>query len=120
MLRDLDAVSAREVPALTGPDAPVMSMVQINHLGGALEREPKTPNAVPFRDARYLVRVLNPLDGPDLDAVRALHGRAFGVLEPLTVGRSLNFAFGGGDRTQGLCDAPAAATVRRGCATPNG
>ncbi|MFF3454218.1 BBE domain-containing protein [Streptomyces sp. NPDC002730] len=60
---------------------------------------------MPFRDARYLVRVLNPLDGPDLDTVRALHGRAFGVLEPLTVGRSLNFAFGGGDRTQGLYDA---------------
>ncbi|MFD9224173.1 FAD-binding oxidoreductase [Streptomyces sp. NPDC060064] len=105
MLRDLDAVSAREVLALTGPDAPVMSVVQINHLGGALEREPKTPNAVPFRDARHLVRVLNPLDGPDLGAVRALHGRVFGVLEPLTVGRSLNFAFGGGDRTQGLYDA---------------
>ncbi|MCX4823079.1 FAD-binding oxidoreductase [Streptomyces sp. NBC_01142] len=104
VLRDLDVRSARQVLALTGPDAPAMTVVQINHLGGALARDPQTPNAVPFRDARCLVRLLNPLDGTERETVHALHGQVFGVLRPLTMGRALNFAFGAGDRTQGLYD----------------
>ena len=36
MLSDLDPGRAREVVRLTGPDAPAMSVVQINHLGGAM------------------------------------------------------------------------------------
>ncbi|MEU0082749.1 FAD-binding oxidoreductase [Streptomyces sp. NPDC006274] len=101
MLGGLDAGRAREVVRLTGPDAPVMSVVQINHLGGATAKEQR--NAVPFRSARYLLRVLNPL-GRDTQAgvVEALHARVFQVLEPLTLGRSVNFAFGCGSRTRGL------------------
>ncbi|ATW48540.1 FAD-binding oxidoreductase [Streptomyces peucetius] len=101
MLRDLDTASAREVLRLTGPDAPAMSVVQINHLGGAPARA--RANAVPFREARYLVRMLNPLqDGTGTGVVEALQARVFGILEPLTLGRSVNFAFGRGNRTQGL------------------
>ncbi|MEV6395994.1 FAD-binding oxidoreductase [Streptomyces sp. NPDC051907] len=105
VLSGLDAGTAHKVLALTGPDAPSMTVVQINHLGGALARAPKSPNAVPFRDARFLVRVLNPLQGPDsLATVRALHREVFDALAPLAAGRALNFAFGGGERTQGLYD----------------
>ncbi|WP_434098842.1 hypothetical protein [Streptomyces xantholiticus] len=101
MLHDLDPASAREVLRLTGPDAPAMSVVQINHLGGAPARA--RANAVPFREARYLVRMLNPLqDGTGTGVVEALQARVFGVLEPLTLGRSVNFAFGRGSRTQWL------------------
>ncbi|MGW7360051.1 hypothetical protein ACWGI0_26335 [Streptomyces sp. NPDC054802] len=34
--------------------------------------------------------------------MEALHARVFLVLEPLTLGRSVNFAFGCGSRTRGL------------------
>ncbi|MEV1019210.1 FAD-binding protein [Streptomyces sp. NPDC050264] len=100
---DLDVAAVAELFALCGPAADAMHVVQLNHLGGALSRP--APNAVPYRDAGWLVRILSPLDGSGKDAARAHQARAFGAVEPDTVGRSLNFAFGGGDRTEGLYDA---------------
>ncbi len=103
LLSGLDAAAAGELLALTGPDADAMHVVQINHLGGALARP--APNAVPFREAGWLVRILSPLDGTDIEAARKLHARAFGCVAGQRLGRSLNFAFGGADRPQGLYDA---------------
>ncbi len=103
VLRDLDPESLRRLLTLTGPEQPVWCVTQINHLGGALTRE--RPNAVPYREARFLVRMLSGLmPGTDLPAVRAMHEEVFAALAPLTLGRSLNFAFGDGDRTDGLYD----------------
>ncbi|NEE15522.1 FAD-binding protein, partial [Streptomyces sp. SID7499] len=79
-----------------------MTVVQLNHLGGALAERPETANAVPYRDAGFLLRLLSPLDGTDVAAVRSLYGEVSGVLGPLVRGRSLNFSFGGGDRTAGF------------------
>lgn len=103
VVRELDVAAACELFALTGPAADSMHVVQINQLGGALAKP--AGNAVPYRDAGWLVRVLSPLDGPGLDAVRAVQDRAFGLFAPGTVGRLLNFAFGAGDRGDGLYDA---------------
>ncbi|MEU5581330.1 FAD-binding oxidoreductase [Streptomyces huasconensis] len=103
LLSGLDADAAGELLALTGPDADAMHVVQINHLGGALARP--APNAVPFREAGWLVRLLTPLSGVDVAAARELHARAFEYVADETLGRSLNFAFGGADRPQGLYDA---------------
>ncbi|WP_369216889.1 FAD-binding oxidoreductase [Streptomyces flavofungini] len=102
VLSGLDVRAAGALLALTGPDAASMHVVQFNHLGGALARP--AANAVPYRDAGWLVRVLSPLDGTDVASVRAAHAAAFGPLAERTMGRSLNFAFGGGDRTEGLHD----------------
>ncbi|MEE1753631.1 FAD-binding oxidoreductase [Streptomyces sp. SP18CS02] len=102
MMRDLDAGSARTLLALTGPRSPVWTVTQINHLGGALAR--RHPNAVPHRDARFLVRVLSGLDGTAVEAVRARYEEVFAALGPSAVGRSLNFTFAAGDRTRGLYD----------------
>ncbi|MEU6392728.1 FAD-binding protein [Streptomyces sp. NPDC046939] len=102
-LSELDVTAAAELLALCGPAADSMHVVQLNHLGGALARP--APNAVPHRDAGWLVRILSPLDGSSKDAARAHHTRAFGTVAPHTLGRSLNFAFGGGDRADGLYDA---------------
>ncbi|MEV0220222.1 FAD-binding oxidoreductase [Streptomyces sp. NPDC050704] len=100
VLSGLDAGAAGELLALTGPDAPSMYVVQINHLGGALAGE--RPNAVPHREGRFLVRVLGGVDDP---ARERLH-RALAAVEPWTIGRALNFAYGAGDRTaEGLYDA---------------
>lgn len=104
VVRELDVAAAGELLALTGPAADAMHVVQINQLGGALAKSAgPAENAVPYRDAGWLVRVLSPLDGTDVDAARAVQARAFGLFAG--EGRLLNFAFGAGDRTEGLYDA---------------
>jgi len=100
VLRELDVDAAAELLARTGPDAPAMCVVQINHLGGALAKD--APNSVPHRAGRYLVRLLTMADR---EQARETLDPAFAVLEPWTIGRALNFAFGAGDRTEGLYDA---------------
>lgn len=100
MLRDLDADAAGRVLELTGPKAPMMTVVQLNHLGGALAAPPAHGSAVPHRDAGFLLRLLSPLDGTDVAAVRALYAEVAGATAPLVLGRSLNFSFGGGDRAR--------------------
>ncbi|MFJ3954508.1 FAD-binding oxidoreductase [Streptomyces libani] len=104
LLSGLDADALRRVAALTGPAAPVMTVVQLNHLGGALSAG---TGAVGHRDARYALRLLSGLtggtagDGSDtaLATVRALHAEALAAVAPWRLGRSVNFLFGGhGDR----------------------
>ncbi|MGW3119016.1 FAD-binding oxidoreductase [Streptomyces sp. NPDC001107] len=101
VLSELDVERAGEVLAATGPDAEgPMCVLQINHLGGALARP--APNSVPYREGRFLVRLLTV---GDRDVARAVLDPAFALLAPVTIGRALNFAFGAGDRTDGLYDA---------------
>ncbi|WP_030669410.1 FAD-binding oxidoreductase [Streptomyces rimosus] len=100
LLSGLDADALRAVAALTGPDAPMMTVVQLNHLGGALA---EGGGSVGHRDARYLVRLLSLLDDTDVAAVRALHAEVRGVLAPWAVGRSVNFLFG--DHGDAVADA---------------
>lgn len=110
MLSGLDAGTLTELLDMTGPGAPVMCIVQLNALGGALARRPAVPTSVPHRGAAFLMRGLSPLSGPELPQVREVYGRFFGRLAPVTVGRSLNFVFGDGARTEGLYEEE---TVRR-------
>ncbi|MEU0024727.1 FAD-dependent oxidoreductase [Streptomyces sp. NPDC006335] len=100
VLSELDVERAGELLERTGPDAGAMVVVQINHLGGALARP--APNSVPYREGRFLVRLLT---GGERRQARELLDPAFGLLAPVTLGRSVNFAFGAGDRTEGLYDA---------------
>ncbi|MFF9620260.1 FAD-binding oxidoreductase [Streptomyces griseosporeus] len=103
VLRELDPEAAGELLRRTGPDAGRMCVVQVNHLGGALAAP--APNAVPWRAGRFLVRLLTV---GERDAARAVLDPAFAPLAPWTLGRSLNFAFGAGDRTEGLHEAETA------------
>ncbi|GAA2418641.1 FAD-binding oxidoreductase [Streptomyces pulveraceus] len=105
VLGGLDGGGAARVLELTGPKAPMTTVVQINHLGGALAAPPAVDNAVPYREAGFLVRLLSPLDGTDVASVRALYAEVAEGLAPAVLGRSLNFSFGGGDRTEGFHDA---------------
>ncbi|MEV6569089.1 hypothetical protein [Streptomyces kronopolitis] len=118
LLSGLDAAALRRVAALTGPAAPAMCVVQLNHLGGAMARKDRADGAagaVGHRDARFALRLLSPLGGagdadggPSLAAVRALHAEALAAVAPWRLGRSVNFLFGGhGAR-------PDAAEVARG------
>ncbi|MBE8469796.1 FAD-binding oxidoreductase [Streptomyces justiciae] len=100
VLSELDAADAGgELLRLTGPDTGAMVVVQVNHLGGALARP--AGNSVPWRDGRFLVRLLTM---GEREKARALLDPAFEVLAPRTVGRAVNFAFGAGDRGEGLYD----------------
>ncbi|MEU0938253.1 FAD-binding oxidoreductase [Embleya sp. NPDC005971] len=96
LVRDLDPETLRQVYRIAGPDAPMMVMHEVRHLGGALSRQPAVPNAVGHRDARYIVRVVAMIDGADLDVARALQADVRAVLKPLSVGRNLNFVYGDG------------------------
>ncbi|MFF4354317.1 FAD-binding oxidoreductase [Streptomyces sp. NPDC001530] len=100
VLSELDAAAAGELLARTGPDAPAMCVVQINHLGGALAQD--APNSVPHREGRFLVRLLAMTDR---EQAREVLDPAFEGIASWTIGRALNFAFGAGDRTEGLYDA---------------
>ncbi|MFF2534674.1 FAD-binding oxidoreductase [Streptomyces cyaneofuscatus] len=108
VLGEPDAERTVQAFELAGPRAPMMTVVQLNHLGGAVAARPEVPNAVPYRDAGFLLRLLSPLDGTEVGAVRALYGEVGRVLEPAVLGRSLNFSFGGGDRTAGFHEAETA------------
>ncbi|MGW5661151.1 FAD-binding oxidoreductase [Streptomyces sp. NPDC003758] len=99
VLRELDVERAGELLKRTGPEAGQMCVVQVNHLGGALARP--APNAVPYREGRFLVRLLTV---GDRERARAVLDPAFVLLADDRLGRSLNFAFGSGDRGAGLYD----------------
>lgn len=99
VLRELDVERAGALLRATGPEADLMCVVQVNHLGGALARP--APNAVPYRDGRFLVRLLTV---GERERARAVLDPAFALLARDTLGRSLNFAFGAGDRSAGLYD----------------
>ncbi|KAA2255940.1 FAD-binding oxidoreductase [Solihabitans fulvus] len=100
LLRELDATAMPTVLDLVGPTAPVGCIVQVNHLGGALSREPEVASAVGHRDATYLVRLISILGTADEDTLLSTQQGVLDALAPWTVGRSLNFLFGAKDADQ--------------------
>ncbi|WP_329302346.1 FAD-binding oxidoreductase [Streptomyces sp. NBC_00659] len=94
MLSGLDADAVRRVLSLTGPDAPVTSIVEVRQLGGAMGRAPEPANSVGNRNAAYLLAVLNRVTPETADTVQTAHTRLTDTLAPLTTGRSLNFLYG--------------------------
>ncbi|MFD8303500.1 FAD-binding oxidoreductase [Streptomyces sp. NPDC059690] len=100
VLSELDVTAAGELLARTGPDAGgPMCVVQISHLGGALARP--APNSVPYREGRFLLRLLSV---GERETARAVVDPALALLADTTLGRARNFAFGAGDRNEGLYD----------------
>ncbi len=94
LLSELDASALRDTVEIAGPRAPVMCIVQVRHLGGAMARSDHAANAVGHRDAQYMVQVLSPTDGVSDGAAAAVHERLAAVLAPASVGRSVNFLYG--------------------------
>jgi hypothetical protein len=92
MLSALDPAVLHAAVDLAGPTAPVMCVVGLRHLGGALARPPAVPDAVAHRDAPYLLSVLSLVDGTDVPA--GLHRRLMDAVAPWTLGRAPNFRFG--------------------------
>jgi hypothetical protein len=86
LLDDLDQDAVDALLAVAGPEVPVpLVMVELRRLGGALAREPQTPNAVPGREARYGIFVIG---APVPELFPALPGIIQGVLGALNPWRS--------------------------------
>ncbi len=100
LLRDLDPDALAETMKTAGPQAPVMTVMGLRHLGGALARPPRHANAVAGREAAYLVSVLSVVEPGEEDTVRALHRDALAPVEGQAMGCALNFSFGPLDTDQ--------------------
>jgi hypothetical protein len=92
LLRTLDRDGLRGIPGLTGPSAPLPSVVEVRRLGGAYARGRTVPTG--FREAGYLLRAVTLLDGPDETAARALHRDLFRPFAADDLGRAWTFAYG--------------------------
>lgn len=90
VLSELDPTLPERLVELGGPAAALPSVIQVNHLGGALARPPAVPNAVGHRDGRYLLRVV----GAAEDGVAAAQDRILAAARPWTLGRNPNFVLG--------------------------
>ncbi len=91
----LDAVCT-----IAGPGADVPCVVDIRQLGGAMARPPSAANAVPYREAAYILRVLSPAE--DVAAARAVHQRVFAAAAPHAIGRTATFGYGPVDTESSL------------------
>ncbi|MEN8652514.1 FAD-binding oxidoreductase [Streptomyces sp. 21So2-11] len=99
MVRALDPAALRAVLELTGPGAPLMHVVDLRQLGGALSREPAGASAVGNREARYILRVVSMLEGPGAtEAAREVHDLVTEALAGAATGSSLPFLYGDGER----------------------
>jgi hypothetical protein len=92
LLRELDPAVLDAALDITGPDAPVMCVLGLRHMGGALARPPAVPDAAPHRDAPYLLQILSLVDGTDVPG--RLHRELMDAVAPWTAGRTPNFRFG--------------------------
>lgn len=106
-----DAAALRPVLELTGPDAPVTTVLSLRHMGGALGRQAAVPNAVGRQDAGHLMVVLSVTEGTGASReveVTGLHERVFETVAPWTVGSDLNFRYGRPSQALRLGSRPAA------------
>ncbi|MFL6119786.1 FAD-binding oxidoreductase [Actinophytocola sp.] len=95
LLGELPPELLAAVRTLAGPAASVPCVVDLRHLGGAMARAPEVANAVPYREATHILRVLSPAGEPGaVDAARAVHHEVFAAAAPFAVGRVAAFGYG--------------------------
>ncbi len=75
--------------------ASVDCVVDVRRLGGALSRPADGPDAVSFREAGWIVRVLSSTEGVSTASVRAAHASVLAPVEDVRLGRMAAFVYGG-------------------------
>jgi hypothetical protein len=88
MLRELPSEAIDAFVALTGPDSHCpLTTVEIRRLGGAMDREPVIPNAVPTRGIPYVLFAFG-VGGPEKEhLMRSYLAKLMGGLEQWSAGR---------------------------------
>jgi len=94
MMSAFDASVPDAVLDLVGPGTGVFAVVQFNHLGAALTKPPEGGNAVGFRSASHVLRVVTLPQGPGPDPAHEVARGVTGAVAPWTLGRSPNFVQG--------------------------
>jgi hypothetical protein len=74
--------------------AAVGCVVDVRRLGGALARPAEEPDAVSFREAGWIVRVLSSTAGVSCASVRAAHASVLAPVEDVRLGRMGAFVYG--------------------------
>ena len=74
--------------------APVGCVVDVRRLGGALSRPADGPDAVSWREAGWIVRVLSSTAGVATAAVRASHAAVLAPVDGVRLGRMAGFVYG--------------------------
>jgi FAD/FMN-containing dehydrogenase len=98
LLTELPPSALHALLDTAGPGSPVPCVLDIRHLGGALRDRGPAGVAMDHRKAEYLVRVISMVGPADAGAVRARHALVRERLAPWTLGHSLAFLYGDGDR----------------------
>jgi hypothetical protein len=75
--------------------APVGCVVDVRRLGGALSRPADGLDAVSFREAGWIVRVLSSTAGASSASVREAHASVLAPVEDVRLGRMAAFVYGG-------------------------
>jgi FAD/FMN-containing dehydrogenase len=89
-LLQLPAEAVETLLAVAGPGVELpLVMVELRHLGGALARQPRVPNAVAGRDGAFQLMVLGPMVPGLEQAVPAAGGSVLDAMAPWATGRSL-------------------------------
>jgi len=97
LVTDLSAEDLGTLVERAGPGTGVV--LDVRPLGGAFARRPHVPDAVSFRHADFVVRVISVTDGTgaDRDTVRAAHDHVLSALYELddrVLGRAAAFLYG--------------------------
>ncbi|CAM5547348.1 oxidoreductase [Streptomyces spiroverticillatus] len=100
LLSGIDEDALASVLKAGGPDADIMCVLGVRHLGGALARTPEDGgSALGHRDAAYLVQLITPIEGNDSLAVaRSVQDDLHTTLGARTLGSALAFTFADGER----------------------
>lgn len=106
-LRELPAEAVDELLAAAGPGVEVpLIMVEVRHLGGAVGRPARVPNAVAGRGAAFTLFALGPMAGPLAETMPAITQSVVDRMAPWAArGPLLNFlGWAGPDRVRRLWD----------------
>ncbi len=101
LLAGIDEDALAGVVKAAGPDADIMCVLNVRHLGGALARAPRDGggSALGHRDAQYLVQLITPLAGnASWGVARSVQRDLRTALAARTLGCALPFEFGDGER----------------------
>ncbi|MFC3499660.1 FAD-binding oxidoreductase [Micromonospora krabiensis] len=115
LLREFTSELVDAIVAQAGPDAgSPLAIVELRHLGGALNRRPPSGNAMDLQGATFTCYAVG-IGGPDqAEAIQAHLTRVFEAIQPWSTGRRfVNFLTAGDVTAEAVAEAYLPETYRR-------